>query len=177
MVSRRPPRATRPASLIAARRLADNPKAGFRAVSGLILALFVTSVAVGVITTIVDYRSAPSTGPAAHNLAQLEPSGRTVPAAVESVPGVNAAVTIYLAPEARPLTTGGSLPGWTPDGLVACAALAGHPDFGFPLSWCFTEGDGRVFSTSLGHFPGAWESPVYLQHLAGGLAWALGEGK
>lgn len=51
-----------------------------------------------------------------------------------------------------------------------------RPDFGFPLSWCFTEGRGRVFSTSLGHFPAAWESVTYLRHLAGGLAWALGEG-
>ena len=48
--------ANRPATLIAARRLADNPKAGFRAISGLMLALFVTSVAVGVITTIVANR-------------------------------------------------------------------------------------------------------------------------
>jgi uncharacterized protein len=54
---------------------------------------------------------------------------------------------------------------------------AKQPAYGFPLSWCFTEGDGRVFSTSLGHFPGAWESPTYLQHLTGGLAWALGEGE
>jgi type 1 glutamine amidotransferase len=49
------------------------------------------------------------------------------------------------------------------------------PSFGYPLAWCFGSGDGRVFSTSLGHFPGAWESPVYLRHLSGGLAWALGE--
>jgi type 1 glutamine amidotransferase len=49
------------------------------------------------------------------------------------------------------------------------------PSFGYPLAWCFTEGAGRVFSTSLGHFPSAWESPVYLQHLAGGLEWALSE--
>jgi type 1 glutamine amidotransferase len=48
------------------------------------------------------------------------------------------------------------------------------PSFGYPLAWCFREGDGRVFSTSLGHFPGAWESPAYLRHLAGGLEWALG---
>ncbi|MEU7918573.1 FtsX-like permease family protein [Micromonospora zamorensis] len=48
--------ANRPAALIAARRLADNPKAGFRAISGIMLALFVTSVAVGVITTIVANR-------------------------------------------------------------------------------------------------------------------------
>jgi type 1 glutamine amidotransferase len=31
-----------------------------------------------------------------------------------------------------------------------------------------------VFSTSLGHFPGAWETPAYLRHLSGGLQWALG---
>ena len=47
------------------------------------------------------------------------------------------------------------------------------PSFGYPLAWCFTEGEGRVFSTSLGHFPSAWESPVYLRHLAGGLEWVL----
>ena len=51
-----------------------------------------------------------------------------------------------------------------------------RPEFGFPLSWCFTEGSGRVFSTSLGHFPAAWESVTYLRHLTGGLAWALGAG-
>jgi len=49
------------------------------------------------------------------------------------------------------------------------------PSFGYPLAWCFREGLGRVFSTSLGHFPGAWESPVYLRHLSGGLGWTLGE--
>ena len=48
---------------------------------------------------------------------------------------------------------------------------AGRPDVGYPLSWCFQEGAGRVFSTSLGHFPHAWESPDYLRHLAGGLTW------
>ena len=48
------------------------------------------------------------------------------------------------------------------------------PAFGYPLAWCFSEGKGRVFSTSLGHFPGAWETPAYLRHLAGGLEWALG---
>jgi hypothetical protein len=48
------------------------------------------------------------------------------------------------------------------------------PDCGFPLAWCHTEGSGRTFYSALGHFPGAWESPAYLRHLAGGLAW-LGE--
>jgi type 1 glutamine amidotransferase len=48
------------------------------------------------------------------------------------------------------------------------------PSFGYPLSWRFEEGAGRVFSTSLGHFPEAWESTAFLQHLNGGMAWALG---
>jgi len=58
--------------------------------------------------------------------------------------------------------------------LDLSAAGARPPTFGYPLAWCFAEGAGRVFSTSLGHFPSAWESPPYLRHLAGGLGWALG---
>ena len=49
-----------------------------------------------------------------------------------------------------------------------------RPPFGFPLAWCFEEGQGRVFSTSLGHFPAAWESVPFLRHLGGGLSWVLG---
>lgn len=49
-------RTRRPAALIAVRRLADDPKAGFRAVSGLVLALFVTTATVSIIGTINDYR-------------------------------------------------------------------------------------------------------------------------
>ncbi|HSS10557.1 MAG TPA: ThuA domain-containing protein [Acidimicrobiales bacterium] len=63
------------------------------------------------------------------------------------------------------------------DELDPTAPGARQPDFGYPLSWCFTEGAGRVFSSTLGHFPAAWENPGYLRHLAGGLAWALGEGE
>jgi len=47
------------------------------------------------------------------------------------------------------------------------------PPCGLPLAWCHEEGDGRVFSTSLGHFPSAWESPLFLAFLAGGLEWIL----
>ncbi|MGW7824585.1 FtsX-like permease family protein [Streptomyces puniciscabiei] len=49
-------RTRRPAALIAVRRLADDPRAGFRAVSGLVLALFVTTATVSIIGTINDYR-------------------------------------------------------------------------------------------------------------------------
>jgi type 1 glutamine amidotransferase len=60
------------------------------------------------------------------------------------------------------------------DGELDLAAPGARPpSFGYPLAWCFEEERGRVFSTSLGHFPAAWESPAYLRHLSGGLAWAL----
>ncbi len=45
------------------------------------------------------------------------------------------------------------------------------PDCGFPLAWCIEDGPARSFYTALGHFALAWELPVYLRHLAGGLAW------
>ena len=45
------------------------------------------------------------------------------------------------------------------------------PDCGFPLAWCIEDGPARSFYTALGHFHLAWELPVYLRHLAGGLAW------
>src|SRR3954452_2469141 len=62
------------------------------------------------------------------------------------------------------------------DGELDLSAVgARRPVFGYPLAWCFAEGAGRVFSTSLGHFPGAWETPAYLRHLSGGLGWTLTE--
>jgi hypothetical protein len=47
------------------------------------------------------------------------------------------------------------------------------PDCGFPLAWCVEDGPARTFYSALGHFPGAWETPAFLRHLAGGLAWLL----
>ena len=47
------------------------------------------------------------------------------------------------------------------------------PQCGFPLAWCVEDGPARTFYSALGHFPGAWETPAFLRHLAGGLAWLL----
>jgi hypothetical protein len=47
------------------------------------------------------------------------------------------------------------------------------PECGLPLAWCHNDGAGRVFSTSLGHFPSAWESPTFLGFLAGALRWVI----
>jgi type 1 glutamine amidotransferase len=60
-----------------------------------------------------------------------------------------------------------------PEQLDAAAPGARRPEFGYPIAWCVEEGAGRVFTTALGHFPAAWESPAYLRHLHGGLTWAL----
>ncbi|GAA2106402.1 FtsX-like permease family protein [Kitasatospora saccharophila] len=61
-------RTQRPAALIAARRLADNPTAGFRAVSGLVLALLVMTATIGIITTMTDERGRVEGGPQFDNV-------------------------------------------------------------------------------------------------------------
>jgi hypothetical protein len=145
-------RARRPASLIAARRLADNPRAGFRAVSGLVLALFVTTVAVGVITTRVANHGAPSGGAAASDTltAQLgygqgeaiSIQGRSASAPVSgalltrlhSIPGVQAVALIHANPLGMKISAArmGLRPsfGSVPAGLISCAQLARIPLLG-----------------------------------------------
>jgi type 1 glutamine amidotransferase len=58
-----------------------------------------------------------------------------------------------------------------PDQVDLSAPGGRVPECGFPLAWSHVEEGGRTFYTALGHFPGAWETPAYLRHLAGGLAW------
>ncbi|MGH9116066.1 MAG: FtsX-like permease family protein [Acidimicrobiales bacterium] len=142
-------RASRPSGIIAARRLSDNPQAGFRAVSGLVLALFVTSVAVGVITTMDFYRGG-STAASAADRATLvaqyadfrtDPPSTpvtTVPptlvSELRSVPGVRAVTVVHAPPglasaraEAQPGTIRLTGP---PPGLVSCAQLETTPALG-----------------------------------------------
>jgi hypothetical protein len=144
--------ARRPDTLIAARRLADDPRAGFRGVSGLVLALFVTAVAVGVITTIVAHRGAPSGGAAASDTltAQLGygpgeaiqiqgmPASAPVSAALvtelHSIQGVRAVSLIHTDPlgitiPAAKLGLPSSLPP-VPAGLISCAQLSRLPLLG-----------------------------------------------
>jgi len=53
-----------------------------------------------------------------------------------------------------------------------------HPNTGipgdYPVSWCKTVGQGKVFYTSLGHREDVWENPVYQKHILEGVRWALG---
>lgn len=112
--------ANRPATLIAARRLADNPKAGFRAISGIMLALFVTSVAVGVITTIVANRGPAPTGStdASTVTTVFDEKVPTVPDALvadlRAIAGVRSATAIRENPT---MVDGGEV------GVIACTDL------------------------------------------------------
>ena len=126
-------RAKRPAALIAARRLCDNPRAGFRSVSGLVLALFITSVAVGVMGTIGADRDTPRQYLSKASLFTLfrdqdvAPTGDPVPAGLTAQPGVlGVAVTRIPPPDVPvPKIEIGEY-GW-PYLLVSCADVARLP--------------------------------------------------
>jgi hypothetical protein len=131
-------RANRPATLIAGRRLADNPQAGFRAISGLILALFVGSVSVGIITTIEVYAGGTGVDAAARatlvdQVSNFAPSGPpllSVPplpdhlvSQLRSIPGVQAVTLVHTDPMGND-DLGPAL------GLVSCAQLVHTPALG-----------------------------------------------
>jgi hypothetical protein len=155
-------RTGRVATLIAARRLADNPQAGFRAVSGLVLALFVTSVAVGVIGTIVAIRDTPEEGSASSNLIEIfrpepAPAGSDpVPAGLAAIPGVHGAAVVHVAPDSM-VRAEESRGTWriSPSGLASCADLARAPAFGrcapgAEVAWVYVDLVGPDASSSAG---------------------------
>jgi hypothetical protein len=125
----------RPATLIAARRLSDNPQAGFRAISGLVLAMFVTSAALAVISTIVANRWAPTGGAKANNLVDIFRAERAVgpegpiPDRVRSelisIPGVQGVAAVHVPPDDTPRI---QYP--RPYALASCAELARTPAAG-----------------------------------------------
>ena len=129
-------RARRPGALIAARRLADHPRAGFRAVSGLVLALFVTTVAVLVTTTdnaklVVPLRKAADANVLVGQLDQSAADGAAPSAApVLAAPltarlrGING-VTGIMEVRAAPGLTVRVFGSTGTAGLVSCAQLAG----------------------------------------------------
>jgi FtsX-like permease family len=146
-------RTSRPGMLIAARRLADDPRAAFRAVSGLVLALFVTTVAVAAITTwnaqqLTLRVSAAETKvltdqlagqPSSASQASLGPAAPAASLAAElsGIHGVQGVVVVRADPGLTiPATLLGTIPypgarpQPTPAGLVSCAQLAAVPTLG-----------------------------------------------
>jgi hypothetical protein len=119
-------------TLIAARRLADNPKAGFRSVSGLILALFVTTVAIGVMGTINAKRNTTINPAETQNLVQnfYQPApGTKPPAGLAAIPGVNG-VTVTHDPPGDLRVPGLNLNHPVPGSLALCTEIATSPSFG-----------------------------------------------
>ncbi|MFZ0170443.1 MAG: FtsX-like permease family protein [Acidimicrobiales bacterium] len=136
-------RTSRLSVLIAGRRLADNPRAAFRAISGLIVALFVTSVSVGIISTIVADHGAPSGGAVASDTLVDQFMGRfvstaagppstsiaSIPNAVlaelRSIGGVQGVTVIHSDPLVGPKGNNSGV-----EGVVSCAQLSGTPALG-----------------------------------------------
>ena len=146
-------RTSRPGTLIAARRLADDPKAAFRAVSGLVLALFTTTVAVVGITTwnaqqlrlgfsaaetkvLTDQLAGQQPGSASQ--AGAGPAATAAPLAAElsGIHGVQGVVVVRADPGLTipaAFHNLGANPGGTgpvPAGMVSCAQLAAVPVLG-----------------------------------------------
>jgi len=128
--------ASRPARLLAARRLADDPKGAFRAISGLILAVFTATTAAGIITSMTENHALETFGAAGRNILvagltgprnlqnpNAAPGGVAVSAVqlgrLRAVPGVSSVVVSYVPP-----------PGTAADNLVDCAQLARLPGLG-----------------------------------------------
>lgn len=130
-------RAGRPAGLIAARRLGDDPRAAFRAISGLVIAVFVGTCTVAVISTVVAYNSGDagdtttSTGTLVHGLADGLPSSPPVAPPSEgdldelvAVPGVAGITTIHVRSDSG---DDGLRQAWF---YVSCEQLARTPALG-----------------------------------------------
>jgi hypothetical protein len=153
-------RTSRPGALIAARRIADDPKAAFRSVSGLVLALLITTVAVVAITTqdakdLTRWGSAAETNVVTDQLADASndfgpvgpigagtgpgPAASAAPLAerLHGIPGVQG-VLVVRAVQGLNIPAGyhgigddlGGPPSPTPAGVVSCAQLATVPALG-----------------------------------------------
>ncbi|HTX29361.1 MAG TPA: FtsX-like permease family protein [Streptosporangiaceae bacterium] len=140
-------RASRPSALIAARRLADDPRAAFRAVSGLVLALFIFTVTAALLATQNTKPPFVPDGAAAGNILIDQFSNITDSsgneAAVGSAPLPSATVLTRLRqiPGVQAIVEFRADPGLTianpqlqiqdfPAAVVSCAQLASVPGLG-----------------------------------------------
>jgi hypothetical protein len=151
-------RASRPSTLIAGRRLLDNPKAAFRFIAGLVVALFVASAAIGALSSIAAASS--SSGGSAGRGTLAEPfcsfstSNCPASAQVPSVPG-QVLAGLRTTPGARSVTLvhhGPSQAGQMKSfGVVACNQLAKTPAIGKCAPGETVASVGYFFSHLLGH--------------------------
>jgi hypothetical protein len=144
-----------PGALIAARRLADDPRAAFRAVSGLVLALFLTTVAAAFITTqdakdltqlgspaeasvvtdqLADQQQPSDTSPGNVVTMGVGPAAPAAPltAQLSGIPGVHGVIVVRADSQpniSMPLSDGTQFYE-VPAGVVSCAQLAAVPALG-----------------------------------------------
>ena len=152
-------RANRPATLIAGRRLLDNPKAAFRFISGLVIALFVTSAAIGALSSIAAAGASSEGGSAgkdtlADTFFCYSTSRCPASAHVPSVPGqvltelpatrgVRGVTVIHQSPPSAQQMNGFS--------LVACDQLASTPAIGRCAPGATVATISSFLSNLLGH--------------------------
>jgi len=142
--------ASRPGTLIAVRRLGDDPRAAFRAVSGLILALFIFTVTAALITTqdtkrvsadynaavrntLVDQFSNVARGVIRSQTASASLPPGAVLTRLRQIPGVQGIVEFHTDPgQTISLPQLALPPGFPPPAaaLVSCAQLAATPGLG-----------------------------------------------
>jgi hypothetical protein len=151
-------RAGRPATLIAGRRLLDNPKAAFRFISGLVIALFVASALIGALSSIAFISSAGGGSAGKDTLAEAFcsfstsncPASEQVPSApgqvlaeLHATPGVRGVAVVHQDPSEAGL--GNSF------GFVACNQLAKTPAIGRCAPGATVASVGYFLSNVLGH--------------------------
>ena len=151
-------RASRPSTLIAGRRLLDNPKAAFRFIAGLVVALFVASAAIGALSSIAAASS--SSGGSAGRGTLAEPfcsfstSNCPASAQVPSVPG-QVLAGLRTTPGVRGVTLVHQGPSQAQQmksfGIVACNQLAKTPAIGKCAQGETVASVGYFFSHLLGH--------------------------
>ena len=151
-------RASRPSVLIAGRRLLDNPKAAFRFISGLVIALFVTSAVIGALSSIAATRSSAGGSAGKETLAVAFCSFSTTncptSAEVPSVPG-QVLTELRATPGVRAGNGGPHDPSQAQQmksfGVVACDQLARTPAIGRCAPGTTVASIGYFFSNLLGH--------------------------
>jgi hypothetical protein len=151
-------RASRPSTLIAGRRLLDNPKAAFRFISGLVIALFVATAVVGALSSIATASS--SGGGSAGNDTLADPfcsfSTTNCPASaqVPSIPG-HVLTELRTTPGVRSVTLVHQSPSQAQPGnsfgVVACDQLARTPAIGKCAPGASVANIGYFLSNLLGH--------------------------
>ena len=151
-------RASRPSTLIAGRRLLDNPKAAFRFISGLVIALFVASAAIGALSSIAAASSS-GTGSAgkdtlADPFCSFSTSNCPASADVPSVPG-HVLTELRTTPGVRSVTLVHQSPSQAQlrnsFGVVACGQLARTPAIGTCAPGASAANIGYFLSNLLGH--------------------------